>query len=685
MSKGSIRRRIAIVMVLAMVASIGVAVPPVSAAAGTFTGGAWEMPLYMANDHTPIAIRINSTAGLEASTSYYVKVRFTTATTPDSATNRGWTWNWTTNTWAQERDAWTSFPIITTSVDGSIPDTWVYTKFGDEDESGTYYAMVSLSKTGASSTYNSSLLPQVTVLDMASDGGWVHNGTATSVVAAKRAEITATSPTTTVYSLSKTEADVVDTDANGTIDDEDFGPAGVTGDVRFAVPLSMPFNVYLNRNYSTGYAVSQSVTVTDTDLALKAADLDAPAAPSNLTATAGSNSVELAWNAATDGGGSGIAAYRVYRWLTSPSTAYTFPKALVGTTAAGTTSFVDTGLTKGVEYSYEIRAVDASTNVGPRSATETCTPLGLMETDRTYGADRYSTAIAISSANFPDSSVTTAVVATGKAFPDALSASALAGVYGSPILLVRDSVTASLTAELDRLGVQDVVIVGGESAVPAGIATALAADYGVSRVQGSDRYATSAAIASRVESLTGDVNRAFFARGDSFADALAVSPFAYNRTVPVLLVRPTAVPPVTAAAIATLGITDGVIAGSESAVAAGVKTDLEGMVSGAVVRVGGTDRYATARAVADYGVAQGWGDYSYVGLATGTNYPDALGGGPVAGMRSGVLLLTRPDVLSPVVASAITANKATIDLVDIYGSTSAVSDAVRAAVEALLQ
>jgi len=685
MRKGFLRQRVAIVVVLAMIASIGLAVPPVSAAASAYTGGAWEMPLYMANDHTPVALRFNSSAGLEANTSYYVKIRFTAAVTPDSATNRGWTWNWTTNSWVQERDAWTSFPVITTAADGTIPDTWLYAKFGDEDESGTYYAMVSLSKTGASSTFNPTLLPPVTVLDMANEGGWVHNGTATSVSGAKRAELTSTDPTTTIFGLSKTEADSVDTDANGTVDGEDYGPVGATGDVRFAVPLNTAFNVYLNRNYSTGYAIAQSVTSTDTDLALKAADLEAPTAPTNLTALAGSNSVELSWNAATDGGGAGIAGYRVYRWITSPSTAYTLPKEVVGTTAGDSPSYVDGDLVKGTEYSYEVRAVDASTNVGPRSTMATCTPVGLMETDRTFGADRYSTALAISSANFPDSSVTTAVVATGKAFPDALSASALAGVYGSPILLVNSSVTASLTAELDRLGVQDVVIVGGETAVPAGIATALAIDYGVTRVFGSDRYSTSVAIASKVESLTGDVAEAFFARGDSFADALAVSPFAYSRTVPVLLVRPTEIPAVTAAAIDTLGLTDGVIAGSESAVSADVMTDLEGMLAGTVTRVGGVDRYLTARAVADFGVAQGWGDYSYVGLATGLNYPDALGGGPVAGGRNGVLLLTRPDVLSATVASAITDNKDTIDLVDIYGSESAVAATVRTAVEALLQ
>ncbi|MCE5192137.1 MAG: hypothetical protein LLG08_10340 [Actinomycetia bacterium] len=53
-----------------------------------------------------------------------------------------------------------SFPVVTTDASGLL-DQWVYAKFGDKDEGGDYYAMISLSKTGAASTYNSSVLPIV--------------------------------------------------------------------------------------------------------------------------------------------------------------------------------------------------------------------------------------------------------------------------------------------------------------------------------------------------------------------------------------------------------------------------------------------------------------------------------------------------------------------------------------------
>ncbi len=376
-----------------------------------------------------------------------------------------------------------------------------------------------------------------------------------------------------------------------------------------------------------------------------AADTEPPSACANATATAGSESVTINWDAATDSGGAGVSSYNVYRWTATPSASYTVPKVLIGSTPAGVTEFTNSGLTKGVEFFYEVRAVDASTNVGPRSATVSGTPLGLLETSRTAGSDRYATAIALSSSTFADSSVTTAVVATGRDFPDALSASGLAGVYDSPVLLVGSSVTASLTAELDRLGVQDVVLIGSDKAVSTAIETALAADYNVSRVYGADRYATSVAVASEIASITGGVSRAFFARGDGFADALAVSPFAYGQTIPVLLVRPTAIPASVSSAIGTLGLTDGIIAGGTPAVSAQVQTDLDGLLSGSVTRLEGADRYATARAVADYGVSQSWADYGYVGVATGLTSRCA-GGGPVAAQHHGVLLLTNPTSLS---------------------------------------
>jgi len=144
------------------------------------------------------------------------------------------------------------------------------------------------------------------------------------------------------------------------------------------------------------------------------------------------------------------------------------------------------------------------------------------------------------------------------------------------------------------------------------------------------------------------------------------------------------VPTITSGAIGVLGVTDGVVAGSEAAVSSGVYATLDGLLSGTIQRVGGANRYDTAKLVAEYAVTEGWATYSYIGIATGLNYPDALGGCAATAWSGGVLLLTDPKTLSAPVASVITDNKADIGMVEIFGGTSAVSQGVFNAVEALL-
>lgn len=675
-------RFLASLLVVAMLSPLVGAVP--ASAASTFTGGAIDTVLFVPNDHTPVGFRW-SASGLTANTPYNVKVRFTKGTSPSPSTNRGLTWNATTATWVPDLGGgnWTDYPSVTSDAGGAIAAGWVFSKFASEVDSGSYYVMISLFD--GATTYNSTVLPLVTVIDMKTAGAWAHNGIAVSPSSlyAKRSACTSETSSAVVYSLGKTELDLVDNDDNGVVDDENYGPAGSLGDFRHALPLGMRFNVILST--ATTWASAQELTVADTDIALGATDMVAPTAPASLIVEPGTYQNSLTWGAATDSGGSGLAGYNVYRWEDSGSPLYTLPKTLIATPTAGVTTFTDEDVYKGGEYFYEVRAVDAATNVGPRSSQASGVPFGMKETLRASGTTRYTTAVAISEANFPPSSVTTAVVATGKDFPDALSASGLAGVYGSPVLLVGDSVTASLTAELDRLGVTDVVLIGGDGAISPAVEAALAVDYAVDRVEGSDRFATAAAVATRIVSETGGNGDAFFVRGDDFADAIALAPFAYGQVTPVLLVRTGSVPLATSDAITDLGISSGVIAGGTGAVSAPVMTTLDGMLSGTPERIGGTTRYETARLIADYAVAAGWGDYSYVGIATGLNYPDALGGAAAAAQYGGVLLLTDPTTLSAPAASAITANKGVIDWVEVYGGTGAVSSDVFDSIVALLQ
>ena len=96
------------------------------------------------------------------------------------------------------------------------------------------------------------------------------------------------------------------------------------------------------------------------------------------------------------------------------------------------------------------------------------------EVSRLAGADRYSTAAAVSAAHFgPGAPV--AFVVTGLDFPDALAGSAALGGSGPILLVTRDSIPSATLTELRRLKPKRVVALGGTAVIPKTVEDALAA------------------------------------------------------------------------------------------------------------------------------------------------------------------------------------------------------------------
>jgi putative cell wall-binding protein len=84
---------------------------------------------------------------------------------------------------------------------------------------------------------------------------------------------------------------------------------------------------------------------------------------------------------------------------------------------------------------------------------------------RLSGPDRFATAAAISSFHHPGGAPL-AYVATGDNFPDALAAGPIAAVRGAPTILVRGgSIPEPSSAELVRLGMQRLVLLGGPGVI----------------------------------------------------------------------------------------------------------------------------------------------------------------------------------------------------------------------------
>ncbi len=99
----------------------------------------------------------------------------------------------------------------------------------------------------------------------------------------------------------------------------------------------------------------------------------------------------------------------------------------------------------------------------------------------------------------------------------------------------------------------------------------------------------------------------------------------------------------------------------------------------------GANRYETSSLIAAHGVAQGWATWKFVGVATGTNFPDALTGGVAVGKNAGILMVTTPDDLHPQIRARFEANRGTIVRVQLFGGAVALSENVANQIKQILQ
>lgn len=303
------------------------------------------------------------------------------------------------------------------------------------------------------------------------------------------------------------------------------------------------------------------------------------------------------------------------------------------------------------------------------------------------GTNRYTTAVEISKAAFPTGS-DWVVIATGNNWPDALGGSALAGALDGPILLTDTNVLpAEIIAEIDRLNATDAIILGGTAAVGTPVETALNAllgDAHVERLAGTNRYLTADLVGARTIDELGTAfdGTAFVATGANYPDALAAAPLSAGLHWPLFLTKPTGLDAGTMTAMT--GVDHALILGGIAVVPTAVETQLNTAYGDANVdRIAGANRYATAVAVATYGVNNGL-HWDGLAIATGEKFPDALAGGVLQGRDGSVMLLTPTATLDSSVAGVLAANKTTIAEVRYLGGLNAVSQAVRDAVIAAL-
>lgn len=259
--------------------------------------------------------------------------------------------------------------------------------------------------------------------------------------------------------------------------------------------------------------------------------------------------------------------------------------------------------------------------------------------ERLQGSDRFATAVRVSETAYPDGAPIV-YLATGANFPDGLAAAAAAASEGGPLLMVsRTAVSTVVRAELTRLNPSRIVIVGSEAVVGKAVddvVRSLLPEVEIDRFFGSNRYETALDIA-RQGFETASI--AFIATGENFPDALAASAAAGHLGGPVLLVprRLTQLDEATVAELTRLGVTTVVIAGGPAAVSEELEASLASVPGVTTVeRRSGRDRFATAASLNEYAFTES--DVGYV--ASGMNFPDALGAAAAAGAFNAPLHLS---------------------------------------------
>lgn len=194
------------------------------------------------------------------------------------------------------------------------------------------------------------------------------------------------------------------------------------------------------------------------------------------------------------------------------------------------------------------------------------------------------------------------------------------------------------------------------------------------RIEGPDRYATAAAASARF--FPPDVDVVYVASGESFPDALAAGPAAAHREAPLLLTARDTLPQATRGELRRLSPDRIVLVGGQVAVAGSVARELRAY-AGTVTRVAGDDRYATAARIARNAWGSSTVDTAYV--ASGEDFPDALGASARAALDDVPVLLVRGDAVPEVTGATL--ESLGVEAVTVAGGTGVVAPATARALE----
>lgn len=295
-----------------------------------------------------------------------------------------------------------------------------------------------------------------------------------------------------------------------------------------------------------------------------------------------------------------------------------------------------------------VSAIIAWSNDAARAAT----------LDRLGGLDRYETAALVAERVHDEGRAgDTVLLTTGENYPDAMSAGGWSGA-GAILLTRRTSIPDATVTVLRQAWVRNVIVVGGPSVIDDAVLTSVRTlGLSVERLWGQDRYETSREVSGRARSAS-SVSTIWLASGTSFPDQLVAAAAARRVGGAFLVVAPgraldadtTSEITRIAAAGATIHVVD-----SNSA--------LSSVSVSGLSKIGHTgDLFSSSTATQAASAT--------TILASGENWPDALGGTRLVTSTRG-LVLGRQSCAPSNVASRLSASGTVL----VLGGPVALSDA----------
>ncbi|WP_299094047.1 SpoIID/LytB domain-containing protein [uncultured Metabacillus sp.] len=324
----------------------------------------------------------------------------------------------------------------------------------------------------------------------------------------------------------------------------------------------------------------------------------------------------------------------------------------------------------------QIRAIFGTMNMKSLLVDTIASPTS-TDIQRVSGAERIATSVEVSRQLYPSGfpsthAYKTVFIATSKQYADALSAGPLASQFGHAPILLTDAtnLSSSVVKEIQRLKATKVYIIGGKTAVSDQVMAQIdniSTVNQVSRISGSTRYETNAAINKMLTNVQG----LFVASGENFADALAGSSVAAINKYAIVLTKKDELPKVSKDFVSAHASKSSFVLGGGNAVSNTVYNQVRG-INPATTRLSGTDRYETLAKILERFKQSFTG--SEVLYSTGLNFPDALTSSSLAGAKKAPLILVGAE-LSNTLQPFLTGYKDQVEKISVLGGTGAVSQA----------